>query len=520
MDARRHCGRRHSLRSHALTWAVVGLVVAPTALLVCVSSASAASTSAPDYTAIDSYVSGSLGGTPGFAISIVHGDQVVHTRGFGVADSTGAPMTADTPLAIGSQTKSITAMAIMQLSEKGALSLDSPVQRYLPWFRVADPMYSNQITLRELLNQTSGLPPSAPFNTPVTNAESRVRDLATVNLTAAPGQVWQYSNANYVILGLVIGAVSGEPYADYLREHVFTPLAMKHTFASEPEAMRNGLATGHQVWFGVPVDADTYRSDYIAAGWLTSSVGDMGNYLIAQLNGGTYAGRSVLSAQGIEEMHRGVSKVSTGGSYGMGWLADSLNGVPVVSHDGDALNMNSDMVLVPSLSWAVELVATSDSLPVLLSASVTSTVKGVVSMLMGLKAPFTASPLVTYIVFDLLVLALLGFQVWSLVRAVGRSQRPWRSGWASILRRAALTLGWRLVVATALIGLLWLLAAQLGASPLLIVNTDLGVSIVAIAVLLLVNGAVRTARAYIAAQSVTTLTEPLAPSSAAAWSRR
>src|ERR1700693_4350785 len=78
-------------------------------------------------------------------------------------------MTGDTPLAIGSETKSMTALAIMQLSEKGSLSLDAPVQSYLPSFRVAQADYSRLITVRELLEQTSGLPPSAPFDTPVTS---------------------------------------------------------------------------------------------------------------------------------------------------------------------------------------------------------------------------------------------------------------------------------------------------------------------------------------------------------------
>jgi CubicO group peptidase (beta-lactamase class C family) len=211
MDNRTRCGRR--LRQ-ALGSAVVGLLATPVALPVGASPASAASNSEPDYAAIDSYVSRSLAGMPGFAISILHADQLVHAKGFGVADSTGAPITADTPLFIGSQTKSFTALAIMQLSEKGALSLDSPVQSYLPWFRVADPVHNAPMTLRELLNQTSGLPPSAPFDTPVTTAERRARDLATVSLTAAPGQLWQYSNSNYVILGLVIEAISGQSYAD------------------------------------------------------------------------------------------------------------------------------------------------------------------------------------------------------------------------------------------------------------------------------------------------------------------
>jgi CubicO group peptidase (beta-lactamase class C family) len=231
------------------------------------STATASSGGGPDFAAIDSNVSGSLAGTPGFALSIVHGDQVKHVKGFGVADANGSPVTADTPFVLGSESKPIAALGIMQLRESGALDLDAPVQRYLPWFQVADPGYSTAITIRQLLNQTSGLPPSTPFETSVTSVESRVRDLATVKLPAPPGRLYQYSNSNYDTLGLVIEAVSGQSYADYMQEHVFAPLSMTHTHASEAAAKHNGLATGHQ-WCSAcrSLSTTTGRTSFAPAG--------------------------------------------------------------------------------------------------------------------------------------------------------------------------------------------------------------------------------------------------------------
>ena len=82
----------------------------------------------------------------------------MHQRGFGQARPGGEAPTPQTPFFIGSLTKSITALAVMQLVEAGKVELDAPVQRYLPWFRVADPQASAQMTVRHLLNQTSGLP--------------------------------------------------------------------------------------------------------------------------------------------------------------------------------------------------------------------------------------------------------------------------------------------------------------------------------------------------------------------------
>ena len=111
------------------------------------------------YDAIDDYIDGQMRRLhiPGASLAIVEGDKIVYLRGFGRARPGGETPTPQTPFFIGSLTKSFTALAIMQLVEAGKVELDTPVQRYLPWFRVADPRASAQITVRHLLNHTSGL---------------------------------------------------------------------------------------------------------------------------------------------------------------------------------------------------------------------------------------------------------------------------------------------------------------------------------------------------------------------------
>ena len=96
-------------------------------------------------------------GIPGLALGIVHQDQIIHLQGFGVADSAGRCVTPATPFHMGSLTKSYTALAVMQLVEAGHIELDAPVQKYLPWFALADSDASAHITVRHLLNQSSGL---------------------------------------------------------------------------------------------------------------------------------------------------------------------------------------------------------------------------------------------------------------------------------------------------------------------------------------------------------------------------
>ena len=112
-----------------------------------------------DTRSIDSFVERELArsGIPGLALAIVHQDQVIYVRGYGRADPTGRSVTPETLFCLGSVSKSFTALAVMQLIEEGRLELDTPVQQIIPWFRTAAPELSGRITVRHLLNHTSGL---------------------------------------------------------------------------------------------------------------------------------------------------------------------------------------------------------------------------------------------------------------------------------------------------------------------------------------------------------------------------
>ena len=115
--------------------------------------------SAPKFAAIERFVRGEMAAQriPGLALGISENSRITYLRGFGKADDSGRPVTPKTPFIIGSLSKSFTALAIMQLVEEGRVELDAPVQRYLPWFGVADEAASARMTVRQLLNQTSGL---------------------------------------------------------------------------------------------------------------------------------------------------------------------------------------------------------------------------------------------------------------------------------------------------------------------------------------------------------------------------
>jgi CubicO group peptidase (beta-lactamase class C family) len=314
---------------------------------------------ATDFAALDRYVQSELerARIPGGALVVVDRTGIVHLQGFGVSGPAGARPGPDTMFQIGSNAKSMTALAIMQQVEAGKLQLDSPVQRYLPWFRVADASASAQITLRHLLNQTSGLPHSeGEQDFAATDAgdgvlERLVRRLAEVKLASPPGQHWAYSNINFVVLGCVLEAVSGERYADYLQRHVFTPLGIGHSVASERFPSGADVATGHRYWFGRPVSADGLPFPLVLApaGYVYSSARDMGGYLRAHL------GRSpVLGAAGLDELHRKGANTGQRYGYAMGWATDSE--LPaVLTHEGGTPAYTGVMGINVEQGWGYAL---------------------------------------------------------------------------------------------------------------------------------------------------------------------
>jgi CubicO group peptidase (beta-lactamase class C family) len=332
-------------------------------------SKSASYEAVASYESIDAYIEGQMRRLkiPGVSLAIVEGDKIVHVRGFGRARPGGEAPTPQTPFFIGSVTKSFTALAIMQLAEAGKVELDAPVQRYLPWFRVADPQASARMTVRHLLNQTSGLPMLmgmanlSDFDSDPEALERQVRELSTVKLSRPTGAKFEYSNANYNVLGLIVESASGESYAEYVQNHIFNPLGMGHSFISRKVARQHGLAIGHRYWFGYPVPAPNLSipQSSLPSGQLISCAEDMAHYLIAQLNGGRYGDVQILSSAGIDELHRGAAEMNEMGmeigSYAMGWVSQVAGKSTIVSHGGIVPDFGAFAGLVPEQKKGIVL---------------------------------------------------------------------------------------------------------------------------------------------------------------------
>jgi len=302
--------------------------------------------------------------TPGAAVVIVHGDSVIHLRGYGT-DGRGNLVSGTTGFILGSMSKSFTALAIMQLVQQGRIELDAPVQQYLPWFRVRDDAASRAITVRQLLHHTSGIPANAPrAGGDSLTITSHVRALADIDLAGMPGTAHEYASPNYLVLGAIIEAVSGQSYANYVQQSIFARLGMTHSFVREDSALANRLSAGHGYVFGFPV-ASTLRfeSDRLPTAALISSAADLGNFLRAQLNGGQFGGSSVLSPALLRAMHTDGA-AADGFTYGFGWRMSTIGGVPAVHHGGIVPNFRGKMVMLPGQGWGVAVLTNaSSSLP-------------------------------------------------------------------------------------------------------------------------------------------------------------
>lgn len=349
---------------------------------------------------IDDYIRAEmkLAHVPGLSLGIVHEDHIVYLSGYGDTGVSGHTISSQTPFVLGSTSKSFTAMAIMQLVEAGKINLDTPVQQYIPWVQIGSNNEASRITVRNLLNQTSGISKSENWS-----------NVKQVQETLGTG--FEYSNANYELLGQIIASVANMPYGEYVKQHLFSPLEMKHTYVSQSEAAKDGLTPGHRTWFGFNFAKEMpYPEDSIPAGFIISSAEDMSHYLIAQMNRGRYKDRLLVSESSIVDMHTPHVKAPMLGPdsfYGMGWFIVPKNGVPTVFAPGDVSNYHSTMIIMPEQRYGIVLLANATN-QLITSPLIEKIAEGVSSILAG-KQPDTIGGSTYYLKYILLDSILLIF---------------------------------------------------------------------------------------------------------------
>jgi CubicO group peptidase (beta-lactamase class C family) len=339
------------------------VLLALTATTVTAAPASAAQEDSIDMDAVDQFVIDRLAqaGIPGAAISITRGTEVLHVRGFG-QDSGRTPVTEHTRFRIASLSKAFTSLAVMQLVDAGKLSLDDPVYAHLPEFRIADPRGAD-ITIRQLLNQTSGL---ADRNVPdlsrpqPTNLARATISLHSARLVADPGTEFNYHNPNYQVAGRLVEVVSGETFNDYLRDHIFRPAGMDESLnTSSDNTPVSGLADGNVLAYGQPVAMQAPGDFADGAGGVVSTAADMAQWLILQANGGVAAnGTRLVSENSMAEMHTSHGD----SSYGLGWGTHRPKGGPTrLEHTGNLLTFSAATAILPGSRIGLTLMFNASS---------------------------------------------------------------------------------------------------------------------------------------------------------------
>ena len=294
-------------------------------------------------------------GSPGFAIGIIRNGKMVYGRGYGMATlDYDIPLTTQSMFNIGSEAKQFTAMCIVILSRRGLLSLDDPIQKYLP----ETMEYEDAITIRHLIHHTSGLREYCPLGRFVGfNFENHIPHKAIFDLICAqkglnhrPGTEFSYCNTGYILLAEIVRRVSGMNLRDFAEKEIFSPLGMKNTlFRNDYGALIRNRAFGH-TRTDAGFRALTSDFDMIGDGGLWTTVEDLclwdANFYDNILDGGD----QTLIDEVTTRETLGSDEVQ---SYAFGLEHGTYRGLPIIFHGGRFAGHRAYLMRFPSERFSV-----------------------------------------------------------------------------------------------------------------------------------------------------------------------
>jgi CubicO group peptidase (beta-lactamase class C family) len=303
----------------------------------------------------------------GMTIAVVEENRVIYEHAFGSRDlrKSDEPTTPESLFHIASITKPFVATAIMQLVEQGKISLDAPVTKYLPYFRMADDRYK-LITVRQILNHTSGIPDVHDYEWDKPQyddgaAERYVRSMSALKLEFDPGARFKYSNMAFDLLGDLIAKVSGDTFEHYVQHHILIPLGMTKSTLLMKDADPRLLTWGHELDHGatgqvVPSKVFPYNRIHSPSSNLMSNVDEMTHWAIANMQRGEWNGTRILQASTYDELWKHAVDVKNGPknfAVGLSWFLDEYNGHRIVGHSGGDVGYLTDMEMIPAKGIAV-----------------------------------------------------------------------------------------------------------------------------------------------------------------------
>jgi CubicO group peptidase (beta-lactamase class C family) len=310
---------------------------------------------------------------PGLAVGIMLNDTILFAKGFGVKNlTTKEPVTSMSLFHVASLSKPFVATAIMQMVEKGRISLDSPLVKYLPYFKLKSDGYK-AITIRQMLNHTSGIPDvqdyewdNPQFDDGAT--ERYVRSLKTKKLAFEPGDDLGYSNMAYDILGDVISKTSGKTFEDYMIDNILSPSGMTTSTFLKAEIQSNLVTTPHtKNKDGKVVKSAIYPYNrcHAASSTLHSSIAGLLNWAKMLTND-----HPVLKFESFCEMTKPNVEVDPLTSAGLGWFIHDDKEVKYVFHIGRDLGFTSMFTFFPKEKLTIAVLSNCDFLDMIRASSI------------------------------------------------------------------------------------------------------------------------------------------------------
>ncbi|HWA31714.1 MAG TPA: serine hydrolase domain-containing protein, partial [Rhizomicrobium sp.] len=295
----------------------------------------------------------------GATLVVVRDGQIIFSQGYGYADiKKKKPVIADQTLfRPGSVSKLFTWTAVMQLVEEGKLNLDADVNQYLD-FKVPD-AFGKPITLRNIMTHTAGFEESvSELFLQKASQQFPLREYLIKHMPARifpPGKVVAYSNYATTLAGYIVQRVSGEPFDDYIADHIFKPLDMNNSTFKQlpPPALMKNMASGYKQ-ASDPTPQPYEIVEAAPAGALASTATDMAHFMIAHLNGGEYNGARILKPETVKEMHSLNYVLAPGlNGFDLGFYQENRNGHQIIGHGGDTEVFHSDLHLITDANTGI-----------------------------------------------------------------------------------------------------------------------------------------------------------------------
>ena len=311
---------------------------------------------------------------PGFAVAVVHKDQVIYSKGFGYRDyENKLPVTPNTLFAIGSVTKSFTSSLLGLLQKDGKVEFDKPARQYLPGFAFYNDALTNGVTLRHMMSHQTGLPRHdiSWYLFPTSSRDSMMQRVRYQEPTFGLRERWQYNNFMFAAQGAVVEKLTGTSWEDNVRQKIFTPLGMtRSNFSVLDLPKSDDAALGYYAKGDTAIRPLPYYniSAMSPAGAINSSVNEMAAWLITWINGGKYKGTEVLPSPYVTEAMTPQAIPAPGlptkekpdvhfATYGFGWGMSSYRGHYRVEHGGNIDGFSAMATFFPTDSIGIVVLA-------------------------------------------------------------------------------------------------------------------------------------------------------------------